>query len=464
MYPFPNDGIEQNYRPSPIVGGAGIDSGNCDENNDAYDSHLRHYHRPYPTIRGGQSSPTRFDAESSPRMAGPSPQTFATPMINRAIDSPYGERTNGMSGGQLSQSPTNHPPLHNAAMSVDVNADQQQYYDHRNSYNDPVVYQSQQQSHGHASYSKHPYHYGPSNPPRPSQMFLQNSAGFFSPYESHGQIDARQQANSMNEHHRAGHFRPNFPSSGHPYHAMSVDTPYSEYHHNPSLATSQRKTLETPVENPPTKRRRANPEKSSKKASAKPPRRKKMYSDYVGVTYNKTHAKYQACITHYRKQHYLGRYRLAVDAAKAYDDSAKLLKGENWKTNFESDNDYENAKAQEIEMIERQRMKTESNVSDAIGTQHEKNSQLVKQKLGLRMSLAHDTSFVAERMRSDRLEAVKKQAADHADQLKLNGVDLNKKSKSTRKKKGGDVNATGTEVVSNTLSLAFLHFLFWMCC
>ena len=33
--------------------------------------------------------------------------------------------------------------------------------------------------------------------------------------------------------------------------------------------------------------------------------------------YNKTHAKYQACITHYRKQHYLGRYKLAVDAALA---------------------------------------------------------------------------------------------------------------------------------------------------
>ena len=256
------------------------------------------------------------------------------------------------------------------------------------------------------------------------------------------------------------HYNPSFPLSGYPYHAVSVDTRYYQYHYNPSLATSQGKNLETPVEKPPTKRRRTNPEK----ALSKPPRRKKMYSDYVGVTYNKTHAKYQACITHYRKQHYLGRYRLAVDAAKAYDDSAKLLKGENWKTNFESDNDYENAKAQEIEMIERQRMKTESNVSDAIGTQHEKNSQLVKQKLGLRMSLAHDTSFVAERMRSDRLEAVKKQAADHADQLKLNGVDLNKKSKSTRKKKGGDVNATGTEVVSNTLSLAFLHFLFWMCC
>ena len=34
---------------------------------------------------------------------------------------------------------------------------------------------------------------------------------------------------------------------------------------------------------------------------------KDMYSDFVGVTYNKIHAKYQACITHYRKQHYLGR-------------------------------------------------------------------------------------------------------------------------------------------------------------
>jgi len=83
-------------------------------------------------------------------------------------------------------------------------------------------------------------------------------------------------------------------------------------------------------------------------------RKKKMYSDFVGVTYNKTHAKYQACITHYRKQHYLGRYKLAVDAALAYDESARLLKGTSWKVNFQTMQDYEKAKAKELEGVRRQ--------------------------------------------------------------------------------------------------------------
>lgn len=87
-------------------------------------------------------------------------------------------------------------------------------------------------------------------------------------------------------------------------------------------------------------------------AGDKDKRRKKMYSDYVGVTYNKTHQKYQACITHYRKQHYLGRYRLAVDAARAYDESAKLLKGSGWKINFGSVEEYEIAKKNELERME----------------------------------------------------------------------------------------------------------------
>jgi len=73
-----------------------------------------------------------------------------------------------------------------------------------------------------------------------------------------------------------------------------------------------------------------------------------MYSDYVGVTYNMTHSKFQACITHCRKQHYLGRYTLSVDAAKAYDKGARELKGYGWKVNFKTDDDYEHAKANEI--------------------------------------------------------------------------------------------------------------------
>jgi len=82
-------------------------------------------------------------------------------------------------------------------------------------------------------------------------------------------------------------------------------------------------------------------------------RKKKMYSDFVGVTYNLTHAKYQACITHYRKQYYLGRYKLAVDAALAYDESAKLLKGPNWKVNFPTKEAYEEARKEEVQHIGR---------------------------------------------------------------------------------------------------------------
>lgn len=111
--------------------------------------------------------------------------------------------------------------------------------------------------------------------------------------------------------------------------------------------------------NPISKRRRVSGSEKTRKVSNKPPRRKKMYSDFVGVTYNKTHAKFQACITHYRKQYYLGRYKLAVDAAKAYDESAKVLKGEGWKINFQTEEAYELAKMKEIEKNEQKRKESE---------------------------------------------------------------------------------------------------------
>ena len=118
--------------------------------------------------------------------------------------------------------------------------------------------------------------------------------------------------------------------------------------------------------------------KETKKGpSAKTTRRKKMYSDYVGVTYNKTHAKYQACITHYRKQHYLGRYKLAVDAARAYDESAKLLKGNGWKINFNSVEEYERAKAREIAIL----AKSNKNI-DIEGLTNKDNSKLVTHATG----------------------------------------------------------------------------------
>lgn len=92
------------------------------------------------------------------------------------------------------------------------------------------------------------------------------------------------------------------------------------------------------------------PPRQKKQSSQK---KKKMYSNFVGVTYNKTHAKYQSCITHYRKQHYLGRYKLACDAALAYDESAKLLKGKAWKVNFPTMPAYEQEREKEIHHIGR---------------------------------------------------------------------------------------------------------------
>ena len=56
---------------------------------------------------------------------------------------------------------------------------------------------------------------------------------------------------------------------------------------------------------------------------------------------------YQACITHYRRQHCLGRYQLAVDTALAYEESARVLKGAGWKVNFRSRGEYEDARARE---------------------------------------------------------------------------------------------------------------------
>ena len=103
--------------------------------------------------------------------------------------------------------------------------------------------------------------------------------------------------------------------------------------HSPSLPQSKKRKSEGKTPAAPVSQRK----------------RKKMYSDFVGVTYNKTHAKFQACITHYRKQHYLGRYKLAVDAAKAYDESARLLKGKGWKINFKTEEDYLLAKKKEEE-------------------------------------------------------------------------------------------------------------------
>jgi len=150
-----------------------------------------------------------------------------------------------------------------------------------------------------------------------------------------------------------------FPPS-YPYRQCSNTGYYSPYDHE--AGAEYHHPLAEPKPYPPSyalphpnKRLRVDVAVKSKKPTTKPPRRKKMYSDHVGVTYNKTHAKFQACITHYRKQHYLGRYKLAVDAARAYDESAKLLKGNGWKINFQRIEDYECAKATELAKNDKKR-------------------------------------------------------------------------------------------------------------
>ena len=132
-------------------------------------------------------------------------------------------------------------------------------------------------------------------------------------------------------------------------------------------------TVTTSAKSTTTKKRKKAADGTKKANKSKDDRRQKMYSNYTGVTYNKTHAKYQACITHYRKQHYLGRYKLAVDAARAYDESAKLLKGSGWKINFGTIEEYELAKKQELEhLTSKERAEEEAAADGASGSRKKK--------------------------------------------------------------------------------------------
>jgi len=269
---------------------------------DHHDSHLRHYHRPYPSIRGISSSPPRY-SDGSPQhhhhnIRG-SPSHYATPVLlrgNSARDRPYYDPP--------------HPHMPSS-------------YHHREkeNYSYPTV---------------GGYHHP--------------GAGFYSPYGN-----AMAGPGGGGRHPGHGHLDYHHSSSlHHPYPPNNNST-----NNNNSNSNTHSKSADLIAAPPQKKQRRINadPDKPKTKSVAanKPPRRKKMYSDYVGVTYNKTHAKFQACITHYRKQHYLGRYKLAVDAARAYDKSAKELKGDGWKINFQSDEEYEKAKLKEISDTEKKK-------------------------------------------------------------------------------------------------------------
>ncbi len=381
---------EQNYRPSPITGSDSI--GYSRRGGDPFDSHLRHYHRPYPTIRGGQSSPS------------------ISPMVHRGPKSPSVHMDDGGVGHS-----DNHVRMESSSSG------ERHYYESSSSipsstrYSDPHNYLPR-----HHPYSKDSYHYGApphSHHSQPS-MYMSTGQNFYSPYDDQqlGHMDMMKSSST------GGHGRNMQHASYAQYPHQHPQMPPGTLHH----------IHQTPVNQVPYKQIHLDDEKQSKKGSSKNQRRKKMYSDYVGVTYNKTHAKFQACITHYRKQHYLGRYKLAVDAARAYDKSAKLLKGESWKINFKTDEDYEIAKAREIEMIERSRMECLENGighGEGVMMHYNRTSRIAKEKLGLRMSMTRDPALVAEKMLQDRLTAVEKQAADHAEKLKQNGVDLTKKGR-----------------------------------
>lgn len=229
-----------------------------------YDSHLRHYHRPYPTIRGDNPSPVRFDdnAPHPEQHYGISPSLhFQTPVLPRSY-----HNSNSAGSGRS----------HQTAQSLTSNASQNHH---------PVT----------SSHHRAPTH-APVYPPHVFQL-----PGYPYPY-------------------------PMPVPTG-----VSVKSPY-EQHYMPFLSQTGRK-------------RKFEPRRQPTVTDAK---KKKMYSDWVGVTFNRTHKKYQACITHFRKQHYLGRYMLAVDAAKAYDMAAKELKGPGWKVNFDDEDEYLTAK--ELEM------------------------------------------------------------------------------------------------------------------
>ena len=69
--------------------------------------------------------------------------------------------------------------------------------------------------------------------------------------------------------------------------------------------------------------------------------------EYVGVTYSRARNQWQARVCILQKQQYCGRYRLAADAAKAYDDTIQKL-GLQREANFSSEEEYLRARREEV--------------------------------------------------------------------------------------------------------------------
>jgi len=75
---------------------------------------------------------------------------------------------------------------------------------------------------------------------------------------------------------------------------------------------------------------------------------KKKTSVYVGVSYRKEKKKWVSQIKHLQEKIYLGDFKLQTDAALAFDEAVKQLRGLDAETNFSSLEAYENAKKQEL--------------------------------------------------------------------------------------------------------------------
>ena len=75
-----------------------------------------------------------------------------------------------------------------------------------------------------------------------------------------------------------------------------------------------------------------------------------------------------------------------MDAAKAYDESAKVLKGDGWKINFPTEDAYELAKLKEIESNEKKRKDAEMGKPPAVESSFDPSkviAGLVKRKAEL---------------------------------------------------------------------------------
>lgn len=73
-------------------------------------------------------------------------------------------------------------------------------------------------------------------------------------------------------------------------------------------------------------------------------------SCYIGLC--KRRNRYQAALTFNKRKLCLGTYRLATDAARAYDEVTKVLRGSDAETNFSSKKEYTNARSRELKYAE----------------------------------------------------------------------------------------------------------------